>query len=286
MRPALPLSVQLLLSFVGLLMGITMVLTRTAYTSLAHNLEADARRTVAEATRTREQSITQLFQLRQQRAEAFLVSVQSLCTETLDLGRLAWLQECVRPMVDDFRKGEGALSAMLTYRTRVLRRSGLRVPPVAPLPGALARIVRGDDRAVRYAMQAARTVLTLTLTFDHTQVERLFGAPSGLASGDLSLMDYDGHLLAGTAPGTLNMTGATGVRLLNNCREGTDALVDVDERGKREFQSFRPIAGLGTACLIARVDYNPTLAPAEQLRRQLFVSGAWFVLAGAILSLL
>src|SRR4029079_2838184 len=108
--------------------------------------------------------------------------------------------------------------------------------------------------------------------------------PSGLASGDLSLMDYDGHLLAGTAPGTLNMTGATGVRLLNNCREGTDALVGVDERGKREFQSFRPIAGLGTACLIARVDYNQTLAPAEQLRPQLFVSGAWFVLAGAFLS--
>ncbi len=286
MRPALPLSVQLLLSFVGLLMGITMVLTRTAYTSLAHNLDADARRTVAAATRTREQSITQLFQLRQQRAEAFLVSVQSLCTETLDLGRLAWLQECVRPMVDDFRKGEGALSATLTYRTRVLRRSGLRVPPIAPLPGALARIVRGDDGAVRYAMQATRGVLMLTFTFDHTQVERLFGAPSGLASGDLSLIDYDGQVLAGTAPGPLNMTGASGVRVLNNCREGVDALVDADEQGKRQFQSFRPIAGLGTACLMARVDYDQTLAPAEQLRRQLFVSGAWFVLAGAILSLL
>src|SRR4029079_3550525 len=97
MRPALPLSVQLLLSFVGMLMGITMVLTRTAYTSLAHHLAAEARRTVAEATRTREQSITQLFQLRQQRAEAFLVSVQSLCTETLDVGRLAWLPARVAP---------------------------------------------------------------------------------------------------------------------------------------------------------------------------------------------
>jgi signal transduction histidine kinase/ActR/RegA family two-component response regulator len=286
MRPALPLSVQLLLSFVGLLMGITVVLTRTAYTSLAHNLDDDARRTVAAATRTREQSITQLFQLRQQRAEAFLVSVQSLCTETLDLGRLAWLQDCVRPMVDDFRKGEGALSAMLTYRTRVLRRSGARIAPVGPLPGAIARIIRDDDGAVRYEMRAARNPLTLTLTFDHTQVERLFGAPSGLASGDLSLIDYDGHVLAGSGPGTLNMTGAPGVRLLNNCREGADAVVDVDERGKRTVQSFRPIAGLGTACLMARVDYDQTLAPAEQLRRQLFVSGAWFVLAGAILSLL
>ena len=51
MRPALPLSVQLLLTFVGLLVGITIVLTTVAYTSLLHNLDADARRTVSTATR-------------------------------------------------------------------------------------------------------------------------------------------------------------------------------------------------------------------------------------------
>ncbi len=287
MRPALPLSAQLLLSFVGLLMGITVVLTRTAYTSLAHNLDADARRTVAAATRTREQSITQLFQLRQQRADAFLVSVQSLCTESLGLGRLAWLQECVRPMVDDFRKGEGALSATLTYRGRVLRRSGIRLAPVAPVSGALARIIRGEEGEVRYAMRAARLDLTLAMIFDHSQVERLFGAPSGLAPGsDLSLIDYDGQVLAGGGPRPLNVTGASGARLLNNCRQGADAIIDSDEQGRSAFQSFRPVPGLSSACLIARVDYDQTLAPAEQLRRQLFVSGAWFVLAGAVLSLL
>jgi signal transduction histidine kinase/ActR/RegA family two-component response regulator len=286
-RPALPLSVQLLLTFVGLLMGITMVLTRAAYTSLHHNLDADARHTVAEATRTREQSITQLFQLRQQRAEAFLVSVQSLCTESLGLDRLAWLQECVRPMVDDFRRGERALSALLKYKTRVLRRSGAGVRAAAtPSPGALAQIIRSGDGAVRYAMQATRNELTLSLTFDHTQVEKLFAAPSGLPPGsDLSLIDYDGHVLASTGPGPPNMSGAAAGRLLKNCRAGGDALVDVDDQGARAFQSFRPIAGLGTACLAARIGYDQTLAPAEQLRRQLFISGAWFVLAGIVLSL-
>src|SRR5262245_37321976 len=124
MRPTLALSVQLLLTFVGLLMGITIVLTTVAYTSLHNNLDADARRSVSAATRTREQSITQLFQLRQQRAEAFLVSLRSFCTESLGGDRPAWLGDCLRPMVDDFRKGEGALSALLTYKTRVLRRSG------------------------------------------------------------------------------------------------------------------------------------------------------------------
>src|SRR4029453_9249494 len=144
MRPALPLSVQLLLTFVGLLVGITIVLTTVAYTSLLHNLDADARRSVSTATRTREQSLTQLFQLGQQRAEAFLVSLQ-FCAEAVDSSRLAWVGDCVRPMVDDFRKGEGALSALLTYRTRVLRRSGVRLAPVAPLPGALARATRTVD---------------------------------------------------------------------------------------------------------------------------------------------
>ena len=286
MRPALPLSVQLLLTFVGLLVGITIVLTTVAYTSLLHNLDADARRTVSTATRTREQSLTQLFQLRQQRAEAFLVSLQSLCAEAVDSSRLAWVSDCVRPMVDDFRKGEGALSALLTYRTRVLRRSGVRLAPVVPLPGALARATRTADGVPRYAMQARREDLTLMLTFDHGPVERILEAPSGLPPGsDLSLIDYGGDVLATTSSNPPIMSGAAAAAVIENCRTGAEGFVDVDGRGQRTLQSFRPIVGLGTACIAARVDYDQTLAPAEQLRRQLFISGAWFVLAGVVLSL-
>ncbi|HTH03326.1 MAG TPA: hybrid sensor histidine kinase/response regulator [Vicinamibacterales bacterium] len=289
MRPTLPLSVQLLLTFVGLLTGITLVLTTTAYTSLFHNLEADARRTVSEATRGREQSLSQLFQLRQQRAETFLVTVQSLCTESVGSAttrRLAWLEECVRPMVDDFRKGEGALSALLTNRTRVLRRSGLRIVPMEPSPGTLARAIRTDDSDVRYAMQARRQDLTLRLMFDHTQVERIFGAGSGLPPwSDLSLIDYDGQVLASAGRPTPSSATQPNATFLDNCRGGADAIVDADNQGQRAFQSFRPVAVLGTACVAARLDYDQTLAPAEQLRRQLFISGAWFVLAGVVLSL-
>jgi signal transduction histidine kinase/CheY-like chemotaxis protein len=286
MRPALPLSLQLVLAFVGLLMGITIVLTRVAYTSLRHNLDADARRTVAAATRTKDQSITQLFQLRQQRAEAFLVSVHSLCTESLGFERFAWLEECVRPMVDDFRKGEAALSAVLTYRTRVLRRSGVRLAPVPPVSGALARPIRSPEGVVRYAMLATRKDLTVALVFDHTQVEKLFDAPSGLPPGsDLALIDYDGHVLASSGVGPRTLSGPSSAASLNNCRAGADALVDLDYRGERSFQSFRPIAGLGGACAVARVDYDRTFAPAEQLWRQLFIYGAWFVIAGIVVSL-
>ena len=286
MRPALPLSVQLLLTFVGLLMGITTVLTRGAYTSLLRNLDVDARQAVTAATRAREQSITQLFQFRQQRAEAFLVSVQSMCTEPLGSGRVAWLDDCVRPMLEDFRKGERAMAASLTYRNRALRRSGTRVAPAAPPAGALARVIRTADGSVRYAMQATRAGLTLTVHFDHEQVATLFAEPSGLGpASELSLVDYEGHFLARLGTGPPAVAGEAASAFLKNCRTGTGPFVDVDYQGSRAFQSFRPVAALGTACVASRVGYDQALAPAEHLRRQLVASGAWFVLAGAILSL-
>ena len=67
-----PLSVQLVFTFVGLIIGTTAALTTAAYTSSRASLEADARRDVVFATETREQSLTQLFNLRQQRAEGLL----------------------------------------------------------------------------------------------------------------------------------------------------------------------------------------------------------------------
>ena len=43
---AVPLSIQLLLAFVGVLIGMAGVLTRSAYTSLASNLREEAVRRV------------------------------------------------------------------------------------------------------------------------------------------------------------------------------------------------------------------------------------------------
>src|SRR6188474_1926136 len=100
MRPAVPLSVQLLLTFVGLLLGMTWVLMNSANTSLLSNLEAEAQRTVIVATKAREQTLTQLFQLRKQRAVGLLASIESLCAEPVEARRLAWVDDCVTTMVD------------------------------------------------------------------------------------------------------------------------------------------------------------------------------------------
>ena len=78
---------------------------------------------VSLAARTRQETLSQLFQLRQQRAEGVLASLEALCAEPLKSGRLAWAADCVRPVLDDFRRSERAIGAALTYRQSTIRRS-------------------------------------------------------------------------------------------------------------------------------------------------------------------
>jgi signal transduction histidine kinase len=286
MRPSLPLSVQLVLTFVGLLMGTTAVLTTVAYTSSLASLEGEAYRNVGLATQAHEQALTQLFQLRQQHAEGFLASVESLCSEEVDVGRLAWVGDCVRTMVGDFRRSERASSALLAYRGRRVIRSGAPIDAGAIPPGALARVTRNRDGHVVYVMRAARRDTALRLSFDDSQIAELFTGHSGLGrSGEVFLIGYDGQFLTPTldTPSTLPADRAT--EFLESCRSGADAFVALDYRGVNAIQSFRPVKVLGTACVAARTGYDEAIAPAERLRGDLMTRGAWFVLIGAVLSL-
>jgi signal transduction histidine kinase/ActR/RegA family two-component response regulator len=72
---------------------------------------------------------------------------------------------------------------------------------------------------------------------------------------------------------------------LEDCRSGAQAFVDVDYRGIKTIQSFRPLSVLGTVCVAARAGYDAALAPAERLRADLIVRAGWFVVIGAVLSL-
>ena len=286
MPRALPLWVQLLLTFVGLLIGMTAVLTTLAYTTLFANLETEARRNVSLAARTREQTLTQIFQFRQQRADVFLASLQSWCTESLDSGRLAWVDDCVRPMLDDFRRSERALGAVLTYRNRVLRRSGRRVSGEAARFRGLPRVIRTADGDVEYVMTAVARQTTLALQFDHAAVAQLFDDQSGYGrSAEVVLVDYDGRFLAPPRLEGSTLPDDRAAEFLKHCRSGAEPFVDVDYRGVRTFQSFRPLHALGSACIAASLDYEKAVAPAERLREALLVRGIWFVFVGAILML-
>ena len=286
MRPSLPLSVQLVLTFVGLLIGTTAVLTRVAYTSSLTSLEAEAYRNVGLATQSREQALTQLFQLRQQHAEGFLASVESLCSEIVESGRLAWVGDCVRTMVGDYRRSERASGAVLAYRGRRVIRSGAPVAAV-PIPaGALAQVTRAADGALGYVMHATRRDTTLSVQFDDSEVADLFTGQSGLGrSGEVFLVDYDGQFLTPTLDTPSTLPADRAAEFLQYCRSGADAFVARDYRGVNAIQSFRPVAVLGTACAAARTGYDEAIAPAERLRGDLMTRGAWFVVIGAVLSL-
>lgn len=286
MRRSLPLFAQLLLVFVGLLAGMAAVLTAAAYSSSRITLEDDARRSVDHATRTRAQTVALLFQLRQQHADAFLASLQSLCAEPLDSGRLAWAGDCVRTMVDDFRTGERATGILLTYGSRRIARAGQPTAAVLPPPGALAKIVLRGNGLADYVMHASLGAATLVVQFDHEEVAELFRDRSDLGrNGEVFLVDFDGRFLAPAASGLTAVPTERADAFLEDCRSGAAEFVDVDFRGVRSIQSFRPISALGTACVVARIGYDEALAPAETLRQRLVARGAWFVVIGVVLSL-
>jgi signal transduction histidine kinase/ActR/RegA family two-component response regulator len=286
MRPAVPLSLQLLLTFVGLLIGITVVLTGAANSSLLANLEAEARRTVGVATRAREQALTQLFELRQQRAVGFLSSVESLCAEPLDGGRLGWVDECVRTLVDEFQQSERALGATLMYGSRRLRRAGKPVPAGSIPSGSLARVIRGADGSTEYLMAASRRLMSISLRFDDHQVADLFDDHGGLGrAGEVFLVDGTGQLLTATRDETARPSAERAAEFVRRCAEATDASVDVDYRQIKTINSFRPIPVLRNACVVARMDYRETVAPADRLREDLFIRSGWFLIIGVVLSL-
>ena len=286
MRPAVPLSLQLLLTFVGLLIGITVVLTGAANSSLLANLEAEARRTVGVATRAREQTLTQLFEGRQQRAVGFLSSVESLCAEPLERGRLGWVDDCVRTMVDEFQQSERALGATLTYGNRRLRRAGKPVPAGTIPSGSLARVTRNPDGSIEYLMGATRRLTSISLRFDDQQVADLFDDHSGLGrSGDLFLVDGTGQLLTPTRDKTTRVSAERAAEFVQRCATATDDSLDVDYRQIKTINSFRPIPVLGNACVVARMDYLETVAPASRLREDLLIRSGWFLIIGVVLSL-
>jgi signal transduction histidine kinase len=282
-----PLSVQLVFTFVGLIIGTTAALTTAAYTSSRASLEADARRDVIFATETRERALMQLFSSRQQRAEGLLASMQTLCGEPAGPGRLAWAPDCVEALVSDFRASERAEGVLLTYRKRVIIRSGAAVAPGAVPGDALARIIKQADGAIQYVMTATLGDAVLTTQFGHQDVWALFEGAAGLgSSGELFLVDADGQFLTAPRAGASRVAPPDAAHeILAHCGSGETPVEGIDYRGIRAIQSFRPLVGLAGACIVARVDYDEALAPAARLRADLVARGAWFVLAGAILSL-
>jgi signal transduction histidine kinase len=285
MRRALPLSIQLLLAFVGLLIAMAVALTTAAQSSLVDSLRTEAGRQVSQETDTHARTLAQLFQFRQQHADSFLASVESVCSEAAAPGRLAWAPDCVSPMLDDFLRTERALGARVTYRNRPLRRVGASVGDGPKRPGTLADVFRTPGGAIEYEMHARRGDLAVTLRFGHELIAQLFATASAFGrTAEVFLLDPAGRFLASSSRDA-GMSAPQTVNLALRCRAGASQFVDVDFEGVTSFQSLQPVAVLGHACVGARLSYEAALAPARALRDDLVRRIAWFVLGGAALSL-
>src|SRR4051812_5862429 len=189
---SLSLSAQLMLTFVGLVVGTTAVLTLFAYRSSLQSLEADARRSVRATADERTAALTRLFASRQQRAEGFLAAAESLCGEPRGDGRFGWSTDCVSTLMHEFRETERAQGVVLTYGGRVLARSGDRFEQQAPATGALARLVWHDTDAPEYSMRAVRGGAQLWTHFDNSEVQSYFDDRSGLGrNGEVFVADSD-----------------------------------------------------------------------------------------------
>ena len=265
---ALPLAAQLLVVMVTLIVSALVALTIDAHRASIVSLEMQALREVALAVQSREEALTQRLELRQQRAEGFLMSVESICAEPREAGGFGWGEECTETMLRQFAASEVARGAVLTDRGRLLARFGDPVPPGDVAPGAVARLVMSDTTLTGYALSASRGDALISLWFDGTEVQRYFDDATGLGRS--------GRVVLVHGPGQLPR---------RECGAGARTLIETDERGRRIVAGYTPVTALGDVCIEASIDHAEVIAPAEEMRRALARRGLGFAVLGVLLSL-
>ncbi len=148
-------------------------------------------------------------------------------------------------------------------------------------------MTRAPDGEIEYIMTAAKGRTVLTQRFDSKQVADLFDDQSSLGrTGEVFLVDHSGEFLIPARHESLAPSAERSAEFVQRCNTPVDASVDIDYRRIKTIQSFTPIPALGGACVVARMDYDETVAPAQRMRADLLTRSAWFVIVGVILSLI
>ena len=282
------LAVQLLMIFVSLVAGSTIVLTVAAYRSSLASLENDAVRAARVAAQTRDDEMTRLFTTRLQRAEGFLAGVESLCGEVRPDGSFGFAEECVAIMVQEFRTTERASGVQLIYHGRTLASTGDASTNVVQ-PGAITSIVRTPDNRTDFSIVGTRGSSMVAVQFDDGEIKAMFTQRAGLGEfGEVFLVDASKQPLtplrfADSGPASRDVAV---LEPLDGCEDGPNEVITTDYRGVRTVHAFRPAAVLSGGCIDAHVNHEEALAPSESLRDELVVRGSVFVLMGAVLSVI
>ncbi len=283
-QKAVSLTVQLVLTLVGLVVITTVGLTLVAYRSLHANLESNARRMVRSSAEQAARTLTRVVEQQHARALGFLSSVDSLCGESSPSGRTELESECVRLALEEYRATEHARGAMVEYRGRRAR-AGAAIEP--PLGGSAVRLVvrpKGFD----YVLMASNSHSAVTAQFSLDEVDVLFRNHAVLSAlGEIFLTDADGHFLTTLRyPQSSTPRSTTLVEQVPECRQDASEKIALDYRGVKTIHGLHPVPSFfGGACVHAHVAYEEAVAPAETLLDQLTVSGALFALVGVVVSL-
>jgi signal transduction histidine kinase/CheY-like chemotaxis protein len=281
-----PLRYQLAAALVGLNVIGTAGLAVFAYRASRTSLEAQATRDVGMVAQARDEALVQLLQRRQERMDAFLRSVESLCAESTPKGTLGWESQCVRVALSGFQTAERATAADLLYgRRRLAARGSWRLPLDVTPPSQLATVV-GSAGQRSYTMQAARGRVRLGVQFPLDDIDAIFQDRSGLeANGEVFLTDRQGQLLTlarypiDPAQPVLNAP-------LRPCLEGAAGqALSPDYHGTDVLSGFRPVPAIGGGCIVANLQYADALLPIHRLGRLFGFASLGCILAGAIISL-
>src|SRR5262245_624839 len=140
---SLPVRYHLALVLVGLNVLGTGVVAAFAYRTSRQSLEDQAWLAVGGVVQARQQAVVRLLERRQERLDAFLASLDSLCGERGPKGTLALERECVRVALVGLRTAERASAVELRYGSKRIAARGSWAQ-AAPSPSGGGRAAVAD----------------------------------------------------------------------------------------------------------------------------------------------
>jgi signal transduction histidine kinase len=280
---AVPLAAQLIATMGGLVLATATALSLVAYRSSVESLRAGARATVSAAVTHPDEAITRVLLARRRNAEGLLASARALCGESAGGTRLSWAEDCVRPLLQEFRITEGAMRAELRDARHVVARSGSGAFVAPSTAGTFAQMGRTGEGTAAYQIQAAAHGLRLVAVFDLQEFAQVLTAAAGRDGPEVLFADDAGHALIVTDEGHTESLSPEAREMCRALPGGTTSVIDPT---RQVFHAVRRVASLGPACLSAKLRSDAALRPAETLRQSLITGGSLFAALGVVASLI
>jgi signal transduction histidine kinase len=271
------------------------VLAFFAYRASRDTLTAQAVATARVVADSRGDALTRALERQQDRLQAFLTSVESLCGERAARGAVAFERECARVALSGFRNAEHAVAVELySGPRRVVATEPWPETATPPTPPRLAAI-SGLDNSPVYTMQATRQELAVRAVFPLSDLVSTFIDRSGLKTrGELLLTDGTGRVIvplgAQGEKATVPPALLSAVRQCAASPQPDDPDMGVElilgSEGKGLLAGVRPVSAIGDGCIIARLDYEEALAPMHRLGRIVVIASITVIVLSVLLSLI